>query len=88
MPPADLETCGSSDFMQDRTHNGVSYRILNVLDKFTGECLAVIVARRLTHKEVLDVLTDLFIELGMPVQIRSDNGSEFTAKRVRGWLNS
>ena len=36
--------------------------------------------------EVLEVLTALFVQRGVPVHIRSDNGSEFTAKRVRNWL--
>ena len=44
------------------------------------------VKRRLTHQDVLEVLTDLFCERGVPVSIRSDNGSEFIAKRVRNWL--
>lgn len=63
------------DFMQDRTYNGVKYRILNVLDEYTRECLAVKVARRLSSFDVVEVLTDLFIERGVPVHIRSDNGS-------------
>ena len=73
--------------MQDRTHNGVPFRILNVIDEYTRECLAVKVARRLTHKDVLEVLLDLFIERGVPVHIRSDNGSEFIAKKVRQFLS-
>ena len=76
----------SYDFMEDRTHNGVKFRVLNVIDEYTRECLAVRVGRRLTHRDVLDVLTKLFCEYGVPVHIRSDNGSEFTAKRVRAWL--
>ena len=76
----------SYDFMEDRTHNGVKFRILNVIDEFTRECLAVRVGRSLTHQSVIEVLTKLFGERGVPVHIRSDNGSEFTAKRVRGWL--
>ena len=63
--------------MQDRTHNGVAFRILNVIDEYTRECLVAKAARRLTHKDVLEVLTDLFLERGVPVHIRSDNGSEF-----------
>ena len=77
----------SYDFMQDRTHNGVPYRVLNVIDEFTRECLAVKVARNLTHRDVLEVLTDLFLERGVPVHIRSDNGSEFTAKKLREYLS-
>ena len=76
----------SYDFMEDRTHNGVKFRILNIIDEFTRECLAVRVERSLTHQEVIEVLTKLFCERGVPVHIRSDNGSEFTAKRVRAWL--
>jgi transposase InsO family protein len=76
----------SYDFMEDRTHNGVKFRILNVIDEYTKECLAVKVARRLNSHDVVEVLTDLFIERGVPVHIRSDNGSEFIAKRVRDWL--
>ena len=76
----------SYDFMEDHTHNKVKFRILNVIDEYTRECLAVKVARRLTSRDVIEVLTDLFIEDGIPVHIRSDNGSEFTAKRVRQWL--
>jgi len=76
----------SYDFMEDRTHNGVKFRILNIIDEFTRDCLAVRVGRSLTHQEVIEVLTKLFCERGVPVHIRSDNGSEFTAKRVRYWL--
>jgi len=74
----------SYDFMEDRTHNGVKFRILNVMDEFTRECLAVKVARSLTSHNVIEVLTELFIERGVPVHIRSDNG--LIAKRVRDWL--
>jgi putative transposase len=77
----------SYDFMQDHTQDGNPFRILNVIDEYTRECLAVKVARSLTHKAVLEVLTQLFCERGVPVHLRSDNGSEFTAKKVRNWLS-
>lgn len=86
--PAYPKHVWSYDFMEDRTHNGVRFRILNVIDEYTRECLAVRVARRLTHRDVLSVLNELFLERGVPVHIRSDNGSEFTARRVRGWLKT
>jgi putative transposase len=78
----------SYDFMQARTHNGVPFRILNVIDEYSRECLVSKVARKLTHHDVLKVLTRLFIQKGVPVHIRSDNGAEFTAKRVRSWLSN
>ena len=49
-------------------------------------CLALIVARRLNHEDVLAALADLFIERGPPAHIRSDNGSEFIATAVQEWL--
>jgi len=76
----------SYDFMEDRTHNGIKFRILNIIDEYTRECLAVRVGRSLTHQDVLEVLSELFCERGVPVHLRSDNGSEFTARRVQAWL--
>jgi transposase InsO family protein len=77
----------SYDFMHDRTHDGKAFRILNVIDEYTRECLGIRVKRKLNHQDVLDLLLDLFCERGVPVHLRSDNGPEFTAKRVREWLN-
>jgi putative transposase len=76
----------SYDFVEDRTHDGRRFRMLNVVDEFTRECLAIRVARRLGAAEVIDVLSDLFILRGGPGYIRSDNGPEFVAKAVRGWI--
>lgn len=77
----------SYDFMQDRTHNGTAYRILNIIDEFSRECLCCRVARQFNHADVIDALTDLFCTRGIPAHIRSDNGPEFTARRVREWLD-
>jgi putative transposase len=74
------------DIMQDRTHDGRPLRMLTMVDEYTRECLAIDVARRITSEDVLERLTDLFIRRSVPDHIRSDNGSEFTAKAVRAWL--
>ena len=76
----------SYDFVEDRTHNGRKFRMLNILDEFTHECLAIRVARKLQAIDVIDVLTDLFILRGVPAHIRSDNGPEFVAKAVQEWI--
>ena len=60
--------------------------MLNVLDEFTHECLAIRVARKLKAIDVIDVLSDLFILRGVPAHIRSDNGPEFVAKAVQEWI--
>jgi transposase InsO family protein len=77
----------SYDFMADRTHNGSAFRILNIIDEYTRECLVSRVARRLSHEDVLTELAWLFCTRGLPAYIRSDNGPEFTAERVRDWLS-
>ena len=76
----------SYDFVMDRTSEGRAFRMLTIVDEFTRECLAIDVARKLTSEDVLERLSDLFVRRGVPDHIRSDNGSEFTAKRVREWL--
>lgn len=76
----------SYDFVEDITHNGRKYRMLNVIDEFSRECLALVPQRRFRSDDVLAVLADLFIEHGPPEHIRSDNGPEFAAKAVRQWL--
>ena len=74
------------DFVEDRTRDGRRFRILCVVDEFTREALAIRVARKLGAADVIDVLADLFIARGVPAHIRSDNGPEFAAKAVRGWI--
>jgi putative transposase len=76
----------SYDFVEDRTHNGRKFRMLNVIDEFTRECLAIRVDRRLKSTDVIDVLSDIFILRGVPGHIRSDNGPEFIARAVRQWI--
>jgi len=76
----------SYDFVEDRTHDGRKYRMLNVIDEFTHECLAIRVNRKLKAVDVIDVLSDLFILRGVPGNIRSDNGAEFVAKAVQEWI--
>ncbi len=60
--------------------------MLTLIDEHTRECLAIDAARRLRSEDVLERLSDLFVRRGVPKYIRSDNGPEFTAKRVREWL--
>jgi putative transposase len=76
----------SYDFVTSRTHDGKSFRMLNILDEYTRECLNITVERKITSHEVIERLADLFITRGIPDNIRSDNGPEFTAKAVRKWL--
>ena len=76
----------SYDFVADRTHDGRSIKMLTVIDEYSRECLAIVVERRLQSDDVLSCITELFVKHGPPEHIRSDNGSEFTARVVRQWL--
>jgi len=73
----------SYDFMIARTVEGRAFRILNIIDEYTRECLAILVKRRITSQDVIDQLFQLFIFRSIPRYIRSDNGPEFTAKAIR-----
>jgi putative transposase len=74
------------DFVACRTVDGRSVRMLTVIDEFTRECMAIRTARQIRSDDVIHTLTKLFVLNGVPEHIRSDNGPEFTAKVVRGWL--
>jgi putative transposase len=74
------------DFVFDRCANGQKLKILTVVDEYTRESLAVEVATSIRTGKVLDLLARLMTERGAPEHLRSDNGPEFVAARVREWL--
>ena len=76
----------SYDFVSAFTHDGRMVRMLNIIDEFTRECLAIRPARRLNSSNVIEVLADAMVQHGIPEYIRSDNGPEFVAKGLRKWL--
>jgi putative transposase len=59
----------SYDFVEDRTHDGRKYCMLNVIDEFTHKALAIRIGRKLKSTDVIDVLTDLFILRGTPATL-------------------
>ena len=86
MRPKHKHHVWSYDFVSEKTHDGGSFKILNVIDEFTRECLASFVARRIRSQDVIFVLADLFQQHGIPEHIRSDNGPEFVAKKLMSWF--
>ena len=76
----------SYDFVSGMTHDGRTLRMLTLLDDYTRECLAILVARRLGRYEVIGALAEVMLYRGIPEHIRSDNGTEFVAKELRQWL--
>jgi putative transposase len=74
------------DFMQDRCVNGTGLKVLTIMDEFTREGLTIEVATSLPSSKVITVLERLFQTHGAPQFVRSDNGPEFIALALRGWL--
>ena len=62
--------------------------MLTLIDKYTRECLAIRVVRRLTSYEVIEALPSVLVWRGIPEGIRSDNSPDFGAKELRKWQAS
>jgi transposase InsO family protein len=56
--------------MHVRTHDGRVFRILNIIDEYSRECLSVKVGRSLRVEDVVEALTGLFCKYGIPENIR------------------
>jgi putative transposase len=76
----------SYDFLFDQTADGRRLKILPIVDEYTRECLVMLVARRLTARDVIGALARAAVQRGMPDHLRSDNGPEFIAQEVKQWL--
>ena len=76
------------DFMSDQTEDGRKLKLLTVLDEFTRESLAIEIGRSIRAKDVIVVLEYLFMVRGIPKFIRSDNGPEFIADKIKKWLKN
>ena len=73
------------DFIVDGLATGRMVRILSVVDAYTRECLALEADTSLGSGRVTRVLERLVGERGRPENVRSDNGPEFTSRRMIGW---
>lgn len=76
----------SYDFVADQTSDGKTLRFLTVIDEHTRRGLWIESARHLTSVDVVRVLEQLVELHGAPGMIKSDNGSEFVAKKVTEWI--
>lgn len=84
--PTHKDHVWSYDFVAERTSDGRAIRMLNIINEYTRECLAIHVDRKITASDVIDTLTDIFIRRWAPQFIRFDNGPEFIAELIRKWL--
>ncbi|HEX2593598.1 MAG TPA: IS3 family transposase [Rhizomicrobium sp.] len=75
----------SLDFIHDQLAYGRRFRILNIVDDVTRECLAAIPDTSISGKRVARELTIIVNVRGKPQMIVSDNGTEFTSNAMLGW---
>jgi putative transposase len=78
----------SLDFVHDQLASGRQFRILNVVDDVTRECLAAVPDTSICGKRVVRELTDLIAVRGKPDMIVSDNGTELTSNAVLEWCGT
>src|SRR5712672_1693834 len=75
----------SLDFVHDQFACGRRFRILNIVDDVTRECLAAIPDTSISGRRVARELTTLIEQRGKPGMIVSDNGTEFTSNAMLAW---
>jgi putative transposase len=85
MSPIRPNVIWAMDFQFDTTADGRTVKMLNVIDEFTREALAIVVDRSIDADGVVDVLDRLVLHHGAPYYVRFDNGPEFVAHAVSDW---
>jgi putative transposase len=75
----------SLDFVHDQFASGRRFRVLNIVDDVTRECLAAIPDTSISGCRVVRELIALIERRGKPGLIVSDNGTEFTSNAVLSW---
>ena len=84
--PQLMNECWSMDFMHAQLAHGRSYRLLNVIDDFNREGLAIEVDFSLPAQRVIRTLDQIIEWRGKPKQIRCDNGPEYVSHLLAQWL--
>lgn len=78
----------SLDFMSDALTDGRKFRVLNIMDDFNRQSLAIEVDTSLPSLRVIRVLERIIAERGKPTSIRTDNGPEFISNKLQQWCES
>ena len=75
----------SLDFVHDQFACGRRFRVLNIVDDVTRECLAAIPDTSISGRRVARELTDLIARRGKPGMIVSDHGTGFSSNAILVW---
>lgn len=84
MQPIGPNQLWAMDFMSD-VAGGRKIKLLAVIDCYTRECLRIEVDTSISGARVVRVLEELRAERGLPAQIMTDNGPEFTGSAMDAW---
>ena len=85
MCPIRPDVVWALDFQFDQTADGRTLKLLNIIDEFTRECLAIEVERSIDADAVVACLERITRERPAPAYLRFDNGPEFIADAVADW---
>jgi putative transposase len=85
MSPIAPDVVWALDFQYDTTADGRTIKLLNIVDEYTREALAIVTERSIDADRVVATLDCLRVERGVPRFVRFDNGPEFIARAVADW---
>jgi putative transposase len=85
LPPTQINQRWSMDFMGDTLATGRTFRLLNIVDDFSRECVVIDSATSIPGTRVVRVLDELAEVRGLPETIVIDNGPEFTSRALDEW---
>jgi putative transposase len=85
LPPTQINQRWSMDFMGDTLATGRTFRLLNIVDDFSRECVVIDSATSIRGTRVVRVLDELAEVRGLPETIVIDNGPEFTSRALDEW---
>lgn len=83
--PTEPNQMWSIDFTSDSLADGRKFRLLNVIDDYNRQSLAIEVDTSLPSQRVIRVLENLIDQRGKPSNIRTDNGPEFISHQLQSW---
>ena len=86
--PTEINQVWSMDFMHDQLQDGRSFRLLNLIDDFNREALAIEIDLSLPSARVIRVLKQVIAWRGKPSVIRCDNGPEYVSAQIQDWAKA
>jgi putative transposase len=86
LPPAGrINERWSLDFVHDQLASGRRFRVLNIVDDCSRECVAQLADTSISGHRITRLLDELAKRRGLPEMFVMDNGSEFTSKALFHW---